>query len=156
MRAGRSGRIGPSAPTHSHRSLNGRDLARPIREPALDAGSENRDHPDQQHGHQGHQQPVLRNRDTVVTEREPDGTCTKSIHRHSVAVRVHSRLDGGDLARTSGEPALDARAEHRDDADQQDGYQGDEQPVFRDGDALICLREVPDSGANAVHWDLQY
>src|SRR5688500_2624991 len=60
-------------------------------------------------------------------------------------------LDRGNLARTSGEPALDAATKDRDDTDQQHGDERDEQAILRHGDGFILLDEVLGERADAIH-----
>ena len=64
---------------------------------------------------------------------------------------AHSQLDGRDLTRPSGEPALDAASEDRDDTDQENGDERDEQPVLRDRDTFVRLDELAGNAANLIH-----
>ena len=62
-----------------------------------------------------------------------------------------SSLHGRDLTRACLEPALDATAENRNDADEQHGNQSDEKPVFGDCDTVVFTDEPANYCANLPH-----
>ena len=65
---------------------------------------------------------------------------------------LKSFLERRNLVRLVGEPAGDATAEDRHDADQEDSDQGDEEAVFGHGDPGVGPDEPANCGCKHVGW----
>ena len=61
------------------------------------------------------------------------------------------RLDRRNRRRASGEPALDAAAEHGDNSDHENGDEGDQQPVLRYGNGSLFGEKAGCCCSNPAH-----